>query len=319
MRKNITDYPGLDDFKDSNIQKSYSTQSIEKASKGSKNKEVNIKDISTAAEDIKYNGDYGHLFYHPERKEVFWNGADGDDENEGYSSCDEIKKLLKIEGVNKVHIESEANPNLEDGWEKVEFDRNKNKKFLKDKKENSNIKKSSITETEAFNILNIDTVKGEKVIVKKNKVENKDEIQKSEIFYAFNSSLSGLKESNSSGALLFKKTGSELKSLVIAKRDSLQSQCSEIQEKILTVKTKLEEAGVEFTKNFNKMEATEKPVYSYNDTDTTKMSLINEWSDYNYTCRSNKEDMKILNVLINNLSDKEKYTLNAQQLSLLEV
>ena len=35
MRKNITDYPGLDDFKDSNIQKSYESIKIEKAKKGS--------------------------------------------------------------------------------------------------------------------------------------------------------------------------------------------------------------------------------------------------------------------------------------------
>jgi hypothetical protein len=57
--------------------------------------------------------DYQRAFWHPERKEVWWESFDGDEKN----SVREVKsRLEKIPGITKVTVESEASPPHGEGW-----------------------------------------------------------------------------------------------------------------------------------------------------------------------------------------------------------
>jgi len=71
-----------------------------------------------AAKPIKHCGDYGELFYHPEKREVWVTMGDGDgDTEQGYTDLDDIKTMLKLPGIRKVSVEAESDPNEDNGWE----------------------------------------------------------------------------------------------------------------------------------------------------------------------------------------------------------
>lgn len=71
--------------------------------------EAIMKRLIKAAEAIKHCGDYGQLYYHPDTKEAHWTAGDADNPMG-------IDKILKIEGVRKVHVEAEYSPDTDDGW-----------------------------------------------------------------------------------------------------------------------------------------------------------------------------------------------------------
>lgn len=79
------------------------------------------KDLIAGARKINHCGDYGKLFYNPKTKAAYWVAGDADDTSMGFSSSEEIKKLLKVPGIKEVIVEYEGSPKEEDGYQKVEY------------------------------------------------------------------------------------------------------------------------------------------------------------------------------------------------------
>lgn len=70
------------------------------------------------AKGIKHCGDYGVLYYHPEKHEVHWTAADSDGPPE-YTDTREIVKMLKLPGIVHVEIGDEWSPDEDDGWKRL--------------------------------------------------------------------------------------------------------------------------------------------------------------------------------------------------------
>ena len=75
--------------------------------------------LISAAKAIKHCGDYGCLYYHPDKHEVHWTAGDGDGPPEG-THPDEIVKLLKLPGIKHVEIGDEWSPDEAEGWKELE-------------------------------------------------------------------------------------------------------------------------------------------------------------------------------------------------------
>lgn len=71
--------------------------------------------LVTRGNTIKHCGDYCHMYYNAELREVWMVMGDGDCE-EPFTTMDDIKTLLMIPGINKVHVEAEYDPPLNKGW-----------------------------------------------------------------------------------------------------------------------------------------------------------------------------------------------------------
>lgn len=69
---------------------------------------IDMESLIAGAKRIKRGPDYGNLFVNDAKSEVLWSGGDGDSEENGCSSHEEILKLLKVKGVKKVYNESEC-------------------------------------------------------------------------------------------------------------------------------------------------------------------------------------------------------------------
>ncbi len=70
------------------------------------------------AKNIKHCGDYGMLYYHPEKREVHWTAADSDSPPD-YTDTREIVKMLKLPGIVHVEIGDEWSPDEDDGWKRL--------------------------------------------------------------------------------------------------------------------------------------------------------------------------------------------------------
>lgn len=82
------------------------------------NREV-IKRLQRAAKTINHCGDYGLLYWNPESKKAFWNKGDADVVENGFTSNDDIMKILKVQGVKEAEVESECDPPKDRGWIKI--------------------------------------------------------------------------------------------------------------------------------------------------------------------------------------------------------
>jgi len=90
--------------------------------------------IQLATKKLSHSGDYGHLYWHPERGHVFWTAADSDGPDMGVSAPWDIEEAFAaVDCVNMVSVEAEAMPteNAEsldygeeeaDGWHPVHND-----------------------------------------------------------------------------------------------------------------------------------------------------------------------------------------------------
>jgi len=74
--------------------------------------------LKAAAKKIKHSGDYGMLYYHPEKHEVHWTAADSDGEPE-HTGGPEIIKLLKLDGIKHVEVGDEWSPDEDEGWKRL--------------------------------------------------------------------------------------------------------------------------------------------------------------------------------------------------------
>lgn len=77
-----------------------------------------IKELKAAAKTIKHCGDYGSLHYNPAKGEVVWCAGDADGEVEnGHTDFDDIERMFAgIDGVEKVTIECEWAPDVDEGF-----------------------------------------------------------------------------------------------------------------------------------------------------------------------------------------------------------
>lgn len=79
-----------------------------------------IDRLKAAAAQIKHCGDYCILSWNPNTRTVWLCMGDGDCPNEPeehYSSMDEIKQLMTIDGVDHLIVEAEIDPpEDEEGW-----------------------------------------------------------------------------------------------------------------------------------------------------------------------------------------------------------
>lgn len=77
-----------------------------------------IQALRTAAARIRHGGDYGFLYFHPDREEALWIGGDGDGYVEaGHTGFDEICEWLRVPGVSVVQYEAEDGPDGEEGYD----------------------------------------------------------------------------------------------------------------------------------------------------------------------------------------------------------
>jgi len=84
--------------------------------------ESNLEDrLMAVARKIKHCGDYGCLFYHPGLKTVHWTAADSDGSPD-FTDLDEIKKMLKLPGVEEVVIGDEWSPGKEKGYQRLRYE-----------------------------------------------------------------------------------------------------------------------------------------------------------------------------------------------------
>lgn len=74
-----------------------------------------VRALQTAAKSIRHCGDYGTLFYSPNKREVVWVGGDGDG-GEDHTDFRDIKRMLSVPGVDNVEIFDEHDPDLKDGF-----------------------------------------------------------------------------------------------------------------------------------------------------------------------------------------------------------
>lgn len=67
--------------------------------------------LRDAASHICHCGDYGHLYWNPLKKTVWWCAGDADGDTEsGYTSLKDVIKILTIPGVAEVLIGAEYSP-----------------------------------------------------------------------------------------------------------------------------------------------------------------------------------------------------------------
>ena len=94
--------------------------------RGQEREGVSIEErLIRAAKTIRHCGDYGELWYHPDKAKVWWVGGDSDGNPlQGYTDIKEIKRKLKIEGIKQVVVEAECAPDPEGnprarGWKNL--------------------------------------------------------------------------------------------------------------------------------------------------------------------------------------------------------
>jgi hypothetical protein len=71
-----------------------------------------------AAKGIKHCGDYGTLYYNPDKREVHWTMADSDGQPD-FTGSDEIEKILSLPGVTHVELGDEWSPDEDEGWKNL--------------------------------------------------------------------------------------------------------------------------------------------------------------------------------------------------------
>jgi hypothetical protein len=68
-------------------------------------------ELIEASHLIKHCGDYGHLWWHAEKRCAYWEAGDGDDPECGATSEEDIKSILgRVFGVERVEVEAETPP-----------------------------------------------------------------------------------------------------------------------------------------------------------------------------------------------------------------
>lgn len=86
--------------------------------------------LDDAARTIEHCGDYGDLFWHPEKKRAYWVGGDSDG-GDDTTSMEDIRRILgSVPGVNGVDIEAEYFPKSEDGWQRVKYNGKDSRKSI---------------------------------------------------------------------------------------------------------------------------------------------------------------------------------------------
>jgi len=135
-------------------------------------------------------------------------------------------------------------------------------------------------------------------------------IQKSDVYYALNDN-----SSSNQSISKFKKKGSELKELAIAKKAKYEAKKAPLETKRAELVSKIKEDSTieciegEYGCKFD---------YNYETTPQNIRTLISQYNNLSYECDGITKDIKAANVIIKHCEDNKVYEVTARQLIALE-